>query len=298
MDESIIHYTTCPVCGAAKLEAALYAKDYTVSGKTFDIEQCSDCSLRFTQDVPDASTISPYYQSPDYISHTDSSEGLINRIYHFVRKRTLNGKRNLVVSELGLKTGSLLDIGSGTGAFVHHMQQHGWQSTGLEPDDTTRQRASTLYNLGLKPTEALFEIPEHSFDAITMWHVLEHVHELHGYMAQLKKIVKPSGRIFIAVPNYTAYDARIYGAYWAAYDVPRHLYHFSPDAIKKLLAIHGLRLESIKPMWYDGFYISFLSEKYRKGNLLRGFIIAMIANLKALLKKERCSSLIYVISKP
>ncbi len=299
MEESSVHYTACPVCGSGRLKAALHAKDYTVSGREFEIWECDDCHLRFTQDAPAAGAIGPYYQSPDYISHTDSSEGLLNRLYHFVRKRTLADKRrNSSANASGLKAGELLDIGSGTGAFVQHMQQSGWQATGLEPDETTRQRAAALYKISLLPAEAFFNIPAGSFQVITMWHVLEHVHELHPYMAQLKKLLKPGGRIFIAVPNYTAYDAAVYHNYWAAYDVPRHLYHFSPESMKRLLAVHGLQLQSAKQMPYDSFYISFLSEKYRQGNFVRGFFVALLSNIKALIKRERCSSLIYIISKP
>ena len=142
--EEVVHYTFCPICQSGKLQKALTAKDYTVSGEAFDIYECADCRLRFTQNVPEARSIGAYYQSADYISHTDSSEGLINRIYHFVRKLTLSGKRKLIAVSSGLQKGNMLDIGAGTGAFVHFMQQNGWQVTGLEPDNETRKRAAAL----------------------------------------------------------------------------------------------------------------------------------------------------------
>jgi 2-polyprenyl-3-methyl-5-hydroxy-6-metoxy-1,4-benzoquinol methylase len=296
MKESFVHYSSCPVCGSNKIKHAIFAEDYTVSAKSFDIWECAFCSLRFTQDVPDQKSIGAYYQSINYISHTDSKKGFFNRIYHFVRKLTLGEKHRLILSATGLKNGKLLDIGAGTGHFVKYMQVNGWQATGLEPDDATRERAAVLNKVNLLPAELFYSMPAESFNVITMWHVLEHVHDLHNYVMRLKEVLKPGGRIFIAVPNYSSYDASAYKGSWAAYDVPRHLYHFSPESIKHLLSMHGLQVQSIRSMPYDSYYISFLSEKYKKGNIVRGFFIAFISNLKAFINKERCSSLIYIIS--
>jgi 2-polyprenyl-3-methyl-5-hydroxy-6-metoxy-1,4-benzoquinol methylase len=296
MEESIVHYASCPVCGSAKIGHALFADDYTVSAKKFDIWECADCSLRFTQDVPDAKSIGAYYQSKNYISHTDNNKGFINRLYHIVRKITLGEKQRLIQSATGLKNGKLLDIGAGTGFFIKHMQLSGWQTTGLEPDQATRERAAFLNNVNLSPAELFYTMPAESFHVITMWHVLEHVHDLHNYVERLKEVLKPGGRIFIAVPNYLSFDAGVYKGIWAAYDVPRHLYHFSPESIKQLMSLHGMQVQSIRSMPYDSFYISFLSEKYKKGNLFRGFLIALISNLKAFINKDHCSSLIYIVS--
>jgi predicted SAM-dependent methyltransferase len=149
-------------------------------------------------------------------------------------------------------------------------------------------------------TEQLFTLPPDSFDAITLWHVLEHVHELHPYIERLKTLLRRHGRIFIAVPNYTSYDARSYREMWAAYDVPRHLYHFSPEAMERLLSQHGLQLQFSQPMWYDSIYISMLSEKYRhhgRGNAVKAAVVGLYSNMRAFINKARCSSLIYVIGK-
>jgi 2-polyprenyl-3-methyl-5-hydroxy-6-metoxy-1,4-benzoquinol methylase len=299
MEESLIRYNACPSCGSARIRFLLKAIDHSVSGKAFDIWECADCTLRFTQDAPDAASIGPYYRSDDYISHTNTGKGFINQVYHLVRSQTMAEKYRLILSATRLETGRLLDIGAGTGAFVQYMQSKGWQVTGMEPDTGARERASALRDVQLVPGELLFRLPEESFNVITLWHVLEHVHDLHGYMEQLKKLLKPSGRIFVAVPNHTAYDAGIYKADWAAYDVPRHLVHFSPEAMEILLEKHELQLQSVRPMWYDSVYISLLSEKYRTGhsNFVRGMIVGLVSNLRAFVNKDRCSSLIYVISK-
>ena len=272
-------------------------KDHSVSGETFPLWECSECTLRFTQDVPDASGIGRYYQSAAYISHTNTRAGLINRLYHIVRNRTLSQKKKLICNTTGLQTGKLLDIGAGAGAFAAHMKSSGWQVTALEPDATTRQKAQDEYRLSLLPAESLYELDSSQFDAITLWHVLEHVHDLHGYLSKLKELLKPSGVIFIAVPNYTSYDAGKYASDWAAYDMPIHLYHFSPKAMNRLLGSHSLRLKEMKPMWFDSFYVSLLSEKYRTGKqqLVKGFMTGLVSNIKASTDKSRCSSLIYIV---
>jgi len=296
--EPITTHTCCPVCGATVIQKVLTAKDHTVSQRSFEIWECRQCTLRFTQHIPAEQEIGAYYQSENYISHSDTSKGLINRLYHIVRKRTLVSKRFLIESRTRLNKGSLLDVGAGTGAFLHHMQHHHWRVTGLEPDPAARERAATLYGLKLLPPDHLWDLPEKAMDVITLWHVLEHVHRLHDYMERLKELLKPGGLLFIAVPNYTSRDAALYGENWAAYDVPRHLYHFSPASMEQLVKKHGLQIKSIKPMWFDSFYVSLLSEKYKTGKarLIKGGMSGLISNWNALWNRGRCSSLIYVIA--
>lgn len=294
-----IVYSSCPVCRKSAITRVLSAKDYTVSQSEFEIWQCTDCTVRFTQGVPDEQEIGKYYQSETYISHSDTKKGFINGMYHRVRGITLSSKKNLVKKSTGVQAGSLLDLGAGTGAFLHIMQQAGWTVQGLEPDGLAREKAKQLYGISLQPSELLFDLAAESFDVITMWHVLEHVHNLHEYVDQLKKLIKPNGRIFIAVPNYTSYDAGFYKQHWAAYDVPRHLYHFSPASITQLLLLHGLQLKAIKPMWFDSFYVSMLSEQYKRGkqDLVAAVWNGSISNWKAIWNRERCSSVIYIVGK-
>jgi 2-polyprenyl-3-methyl-5-hydroxy-6-metoxy-1,4-benzoquinol methylase len=293
-----ITYPNCPACGSSSIQRVLVAKDYTVSGKEFEIWECGKCTLRFTQHVPPAEEIGPYYQSESYISHTDTRKGLVNRLYHVVRGITLKSKQRLIEKVTGKKSGQLLDVGAGTGAFLHHMRKQGWLVEGLEPDHSARTRAEQQYQLVLLPSDYLFKLEPASKDVITLWHVLEHVHRLQDYMEQLKKLLKPGGRLIIAVPNYTSGDAQQYGATWAAYDVPRHLYHFSPKAMKQLIQQHGLQLKAIRPMWFDSYYVSMLSEKYKTGkqSLVKGALAGAVSNGKALFNRERCSSLIYIIT--
>jgi SAM-dependent methyltransferase len=295
----VIHYLQCPVCKSTAIRNVLSVKDHTVSGQAFSIAECGNCTLRFTQDVPSAASIAPYYKSEDYISHSNTSKGFVNRLYKFVRTRTMIRKRKLVERHTGLKKGRLLDVGSGVGTFVNEMKRNGWQVTGLEPDRDARSAASQLYQLELGDTAELYSLGPASFDAITLWHVLEHVHDLSGYVLQLKKVLDQNGKLFIAVPNYTSADARSYGKYWAAYDVPRHLYHFSPVSMKTLMEKHGLKLLQCKPMWYDSFYVSLLSSKYRNGkiNWIGALLNGLRSNLAAMRDTKKCSSVIYIVEK-
>jgi SAM-dependent methyltransferase len=223
----------------------------------------------------------------------------VNRIYQLVRKKTLAGKRKLVTKHSGSANGTLLDLGSGVGSFVHEMKTHQWQVTGLEPDPDARKIAAKTYDLELADTGKFYHLPEGEFDAITMWHVLEHVHELHLYLQHINKILKPDGRFFIAVPNYTSFDSQAYREFWAAYDVPRHLYHFSPASMKQLLERNGLEIASYQPMWYDSFYISILSSKYKNGKTKWPSSIwnGLRSNLSAIGDATKCSSVIYIVRK-
>lgn len=292
------HALRCPVCHSNAVHKVIDAVDYTVTREHFPVWQCANCSLRFTADAPAQEQIGRYYQSEAYISHSDTSKGLVNWLYLRVRKFTLSSKRKFIERVTGKRKGTLLDVGAGTGAFVHAMTAAGWQAEGVEPDAQAIQRALDTYKLRLLPAGQFFQLPDNRYDAVTLWHVLEHVHDLHGYVKKLRALCRPGGKIVIAVPNYTSYDALHYEAFWAAYDVPRHLYHFSPASMQALMQKHGCRIESIHPMWFDSFYVSLLSEKYQRGHssILRGFWNGLRSNLKALSNRRLASSLIYVIS--
>lgn len=287
----------CPVCKSKDFKEVFKAKDYTVSQELFSVQHCSSCTHRFTSPVPDQASIGPYYKSEAYISHTNTKQGFISSLYQMVRKRTMKSKQVLVCTKVGKAKGDLLDIGSGAGAFLSTMKIAGWNVLGLEPDPDARAVAQRDFGVEAKPIELLMQLDEEQYDAVTMWHVLEHVHELDAYIIQIKKILRPGGRWFVAVPNYTSKDAEIYGNGWAAYDVPRHLYHFSPDSMKRMLELNGLKLLEMKRMPYDSFYVSLLSERYRGGGVVSAFWNGFRSYLAASGNEKRCSSLIYVIGK-
>ncbi|HEX5551894.1 MAG TPA: class I SAM-dependent methyltransferase [Chitinophagaceae bacterium] len=290
-------FIRCPACGDTQTYPVLKAKDHTVSGETFTVYECRSCALRFTSPVPDAGHIAAYYKSEDYISHSDTRSGVINKLYHAVRKLSLKQKKQWVEQATGLKTGNLLDIGCGTGAFLHVMKQAGWMTTGLEPDAQARTIAQTKYQLSTLSPDELYHLPAQSFHAITLWHVLEHVHDLQGYLEQMHRLLHPKGKLFVAVPNYSSRDAKKYGVFWAAYDVPRHLYHFTPKAFASLAQKHGLHLTGQQAMPFDGFYISLLSEKYMHGKTryLQGFLTGLRSWTYARKHPANASSILYIL---
>jgi SAM-dependent methyltransferase len=296
--QTIQHHTDCPICGSASVQPVLTATDHTVSHEIFEIWECSGCTARFTQNAPEADSIGRYYKSDNYISHSNTSRGLVNKLYHRVRRITLEQKRKLIGKMTGLQAGSLLDVGAGTGLFADAMRRAGWKVTGLEPDAAARERAREM-NILLQDIADLHQLPPESYDAITLWHVLEHVHDVHGYLDRLKTLLKPEGRLLIAVPNFTSADARTYGAFWAAYDVPRHLWHFSPRSMQLLLKQHGFSTEKMYPQWFDSFYVSMLSEQYKTGssNIIKGAWNGLMSNMQALTSVRRCSSVIYIARK-
>ena len=286
----------CPVCGSEKKSHVLNTKDYTVSHESFSISQCDNCSVRFTDKVPAESAIGKYYQSEKYISHTDSNQGLFNKVYQLVRNRALVSKRKLVCKNSNKKSGVVLDYGCGTGSFLNEMKSNGWNVLGVEPDSGAAKKAMDLTGIQIVAPSSLNSFASASADVITLWHVLEHVHELHQAIKMFKKILKPNGLIFVAVPNYQSFDATYYNHHWAAYDVPRHLYHFSKKSMAVLMDANGFEIVKVLPMWFDSFYVSLLSEKYKKNPFgpLLAFLIGLLSNFIALFKGNS-SSLIYII---
>ena len=270
----------------------LLVKDYSVSQETFSLLYNKEYDLLKTYPTPSLDVLGKYYESEDYISHTDSKRTLFEKLYHFVKVRAIKSKVALITKE-NSKRGNLLDIGAGTGDFLIEATNQGWTTIGYEPNASAKSLAE---NKGVVFTDDIFVLPNASFDVITMWHVLEHVPNLEEYIANLKRLIKPGGTIVIAVPNYKSFDANYYGRFWAAYDVPRHLWHFSKTSIKRLFSDHDLKLFHVKPMWFDSFYVSMLSEKYKTGkmSLIKGGFVGLRSNVSGIFKKE-FSSHIYII---
>ena len=280
------HYLTC--------------KDYTVSHKNFDLLYHNDWEMLETFPQPKAEELSGYYESDEYISHTDSKETVVDKLYQIVKKLAISNKLKLINS---FKTTdkNLLDVGCGTGYFLLICKNNGWKVTGVEPNAKAKISAENKLN-GKSASEIKSEInqlkSEAQFDVITLWHVLEHVPNLEAYISTLKKLLKPDGVLIVAVPNFKSYDAHHYKQFWAAFDVPRHLWHFSKKSIQLLFEKQEMNIVKILPMWFDSFYVSLLSEKYKNGkdNFLKAFYIGFISNIKAIETKEH-SSLIYLLKK-
>ena len=270
----------------------LTVKDNSVSKETFELLYDENLDMLITSPQPDENTLGRYYESEDYISHTDAKRSLFEKAYHFIKNIALKNKLSLI-NDLQKKKGKLLDIGAGTGDFLLVAKQNGWNAIGIEPSEKAKAIAQQK---GVELKSNLSEFQDHSFDLITMWHVLEHVPNLENQIKELQRLLKPNGSIIIAVPNFKSFDANYYQEFWAAYDVPRHLWHFSKTAIQKLFLAENLELQKVLPMKFDSFYVSLLSEKYKTGkmNYIKVFFIGLRSNIKAK-KSLEYSSHIYVL---
>ena len=266
-------------------------RDYSVSKEIFELHHNPEYDLLITFPKPSIEKLPSYYESEDYISHTDGKRTLFERMYHLIKNIALKNKLKLINTKS--QKGKLLDIGAGTGDFLVVANNDGWQTIGTEPSEKAKGIA---INKGVKFAESLSSLENNSFDVITMWHVLEHVPNLEEYIIELKRLLKPSGTIIIAVPNFKSFDAEYYGKFWAAYDVPRHIWHFSKTAIDKLFSEKEMKLVEVLPMKFDSFYVSLLSEKYKSGkmNFVRAFFVGLKSNSNGNKTKEY-SSHIYVI---
>jgi 2-polyprenyl-3-methyl-5-hydroxy-6-metoxy-1,4-benzoquinol methylase len=267
-----------------------------VSHESFKITKCNNCNFLFTNPRPDLQHIGSYYKSDQYISHTDKSNNLTNSLYKIARIFTLNQKLKLVNSMVDEK--SILDFGCGTGDFLSTCKNKQWNIHGFEPDSAARTIAEKKIKISIHQNlETLHNLSDLSI--ATLWHVLEHVSDLNKTIATLVNTLCKKGKLLIAVPNHESLDAKTYQEFWAAYDVPRHLYHFSQSTMHKLLKNHGLKINQILPMKLDSFYVSLLSEKYKKGysNFPNSFLNGCKSNIYAKKNNNNYSSLIYVASK-
>ncbi|NNK59723.1 MAG: class I SAM-dependent methyltransferase [Flavobacteriaceae bacterium] len=273
----------------------LKVKDHSVSGEEFQLIYDEEFELLKTSPQPSLDTLPSYYKSDDYISHTDASRNLFEKAYHVIRQVALKRKLKLI-NTFSEDSKTLLDIGCGTGDFLQAALKNEWRVTGIEPNEKARKIANEKTNHQVFEVEHLNTLEAHSFDVITLWHVLEHLPKLQEHIELLKRLLKPNGRLIIAVPNYKSFDARYYKSFWAAYDVPRHIWHFSRTAISKLFNTVGMEIEQSKPLKFDAYYVSLLSEKYKNGwmNFFSAFFIGSRSNLKASRSGEY-SSLIYII---
>ncbi len=287
----------CKICNSQNFQNVLKVRDYTVSRETFDVCSCGDCSFTFTKFASNRD-LGYFYQSEAYISHTNSSTGLFNTLYQLVRNYTLSSKARLIARYI--KPKSVFDYGCGTGQFLKYFMDKGVCTFGVEVSDSARLRSKEL-GLEIYSSKEDFDqsVSRETFDLITLWHVLEHVEDLNETITFLKSKMSEISILLIAVPNHKSLDAKIYAEYWAAYDVPRHLYHFDPNSMGQLLAKHDLKIIVTKPMWFDSFYVSMLSEKYKKGkiNYIKAAWNGLRSNWNALLNKGECSSQIYIIKK-
>jgi 2-polyprenyl-3-methyl-5-hydroxy-6-metoxy-1,4-benzoquinol methylase len=287
----------CPVCNSNSFQHFKTIKDYFLSGEVFQLDKCNNCGFIFLNPRPDKEKLQEYYQSTEYLSHSKSQRNLTSMIYDVIKNYSLH-KKFQVISQYH-DNGKILDIGCATGEFLNYYKKKGWQTLGIEPALYPRNYAIEKYGLEVYDEPKIQELEKNSFDVITLWHVLEHVPELAKRVEQIRGLLKNNGVIVIALPNHNSWDARHYDEYWAAYDAPRHLYHFSQDTFQLLLAKFQLRLIETIPLKFDAFYVSLLSEKYKTGKMkyVKACTNGIKSNYYANKNNMNYSSLIYIVKK-
>lgn len=296
----MIKIQKCPICHGTDLSAHLTCTDHTVSHETFQIVRCANCDLLITNPRPDDEELKKYYLSDTYTSHAKKGKSILDRAYLLARSFTIKWKLSLLQKHHD-KNGSLLDFGCGVGEFLREAAKSAWQTTGVEPSEIARKNADPTVSRRIVPALQDIAGREPRFDVITAWHVIEHVSDLNNTLQTLKQLLKDDGTIFIAVPNHNSWDARCYKSFWAAYDVPRHLWHFNINSMTRLLNAHSLSVAGIVPMRLDAFYVSLLSEKYKSNamsfsGLAKSVFNGIRSNYLAG-KKMEYSSLIYIVKK-
>jgi 2-polyprenyl-3-methyl-5-hydroxy-6-metoxy-1,4-benzoquinol methylase len=293
----MVSHNKCPLCSSDETEHFLNCTDTLVSGREFELRRCKSCNFIFTNNYPDEKEIARYYDSDNYISHSDSARTITDQIYQIVRRFMLRRKREIITRESRITKGNILDIGCGTGHFLNEMKGAGWGTTGIEVNEKARDYAISKFSLDVISPEQISSLPANKFECITLWHVLEHFHDPFAYFTEIKRLLKPGGIIVVALPNSSSFDATYYGNKWAAFDVPRHLWHFDPVTFSRFASKAGFTVTDLRVLPFDVFYISMLSEK-QKGSVcpsLVGLIKGKIWFLLSLFKKKRGSSVVYVI---
>lgn len=290
-----VQLKACPVCRNQDISLVLNTTDHFLTHEKFDIVKCNQCELVFTNPIPTKDHLGSYYESNEYLSHKPDHKSLRNFVYQLIRNINIKRKYRLVTNYQ--TSGNLLEIGIGTGELLNHFNKNGWKTTGIEPNESARKYAVNNYRLDVFEEMKLNKLRENSFDVIMLWHVLEHVYDLHERMQQIKKLLKNKGYIFIAVPNLNSPDFRKYQEYWAGLDVPRHLYHFTERSLTNLLNSYSLQIIDKFPMKFDAYYVSLLSEKYLGNGM--SYLSALINGYKSnreARKRNNYSSMIFVVS--
>ena len=286
---------SCPIC-TTEMKFKFATKDYLVTGESFDIVECEACSIRTTTPFPDKKIIGNYYSSDDYISHDDKVSGIFDSIYGLVRTYQLNKKKKLIGKYFNKSNCKILDIGCGAGDFLQYMKENHWNINGVDTSNKARKIANKKLNIKVMDPKDWINNKE-KYDVITCWHSLEHVHEPWVYLDKIKKSLTLDGFLIVALPNYQSTDAKIYKEFWAAYDTPRHLYHFTIKSMNKTIKPHGLNIESIYRMNFDPFYVSMLSAKHMGKSFMSGLINGFKSWTLSIFSKDKCSSLIFIIKK-
>jgi SAM-dependent methyltransferase len=237
----------CPMCGADDGAPLVQTEDLLFPGEErFQLLSCRRCGHIYQSPRPTAESIGRYYPE-DYHPYLIAVEDEPSPLRRLDRAFGLRMRTQAVHRAAGGRPGRLLDVGCATGVFLDGMRRLGWSVQGVEPSAYAAGYARRRF--GLDVYEGLLEdaaLPAASFDAITMWDVLEHVHEPRPVLAELARLLRPGGVLVLSLPNPDSLEARLLGRYWLGWDLPRHLNVFPPTQLRAHLARHGMPVERIR----------------------------------------------------
>lgn len=295
---SRIEYTNCIVCGSTDFSEKRSIQDWLVSNETFSLKECHTCSFRFVSDPPAAEDAGAYYETEEYVEHSDNRDGIINRMYHVGRKWMMNYKLKMLKR---YSTGtSILDVGSGAGYFLNFMKQNGYQTNGIEISAKAVANCKEKYGIeAFSPSDFMEQTVPGKYDLITMWHVFEHVYQYDEYFKSFENYLTKDGALVIAMPNYYCLEEKHYKNYWNGYDVPRHLWHFTPDTFPRFAADRGFEVVKMHNLPLDPFYNCMISASYKKSPTFLPFtaFVGLLSSIRALFSFQRSSSVVYILRK-
>ena len=292
-------FKPCPMCGGSGQTPYALCTDFTVSKESYTLMRCPDCGIVYTLDPPQEQEMTRYDKIDLKLKLGDAPSGLTNRLYYYIRRRMLKRKARIVETQSYRIGGSLLNYGAKTGYFSHKMEKRGWKVTSIEKYHEERLFSLEMFHHRIYDTEELDRLHPETFDVITLWHVFEHCYNPEVLLDRFYNLLRPGGVLVMACPNIRSTDAMHYGPYWAAYDVPRHLWHFYPTSLSQLTHKHGFTLMHRERLPFDSFYISILSERHLKHKMafMRGLIYGFHSWLVSLVHCDKSSSLVYVFRK-
>ena len=263
-------------------------KDYLVTGESFKVYLDQNNIIGKTHPIPQKEEMDKYYESEEYYPHSLNKKSLLAFLYTITRKH-MHLKRLTWIRGYIKKNTSILDYGCGSGDFVKYLRSKSIDAYGYEPNYNFCEHDFLTNQEGWKNKK---------YEVIVLWHVLEHIHNPFDLIQSLKKRLNKKGKILIAIPNFKSFDSKYYGKYWAGYDTPRHLWHFSRKGLGLMAKENNFKVLKVKSLHLDSIYVSCLSEKYKRSPfpLLIGIVIGCISILKSFFTKES-SSFLFVLKK-
>ena len=275
----------CIICSSESTSPFLMINDRLANIKEdFQLVKC-ECGLVYLNPRPKFENIKKFYQSHEYDPHKNLKNNFRDKTYKIVQKLTLKWKHKIITSFI--TTGALLDIGGGRGAFAKFMKEKGWEVTLQENFGKIDKRINGLHHI-----KKLEELDcSDKFDVITLWHSLEHIHDIHALFNKINKFLNPVGILLIAVPNINAPERKFYNKNWAPYDAPRHLYHFNLSSLTLLCSNYGYEIVQKFSLYQDTPYNILLSIKnYNLIQLIKAGIVFFYSFITTLIRGPNYAS--------